>query len=90
MTNSKIALDIQAKLALALKDLRALDVDSSVSTRRLAKRIRRLGVKSEASEISVELEAIANTRFGRSYSSFIGGTPDPLNQHTWALPAQQE
>jgi hypothetical protein len=85
-----LSLQVQSKLGVALKDLRATDSDTAVPTTRLAKRIRRLGIKADASAIAVELEAMASTRFGRSYSTFIGGSPDPLKQHTWALPAQQE
>jgi hypothetical protein len=91
MAMSEISIfEVNAKLGIALKDLRATDADSAVRTRRLARRIRRLGLKAEALEIAGELEHLANTVVGRRYATFVGGTPDPLDQHLWALPIKQE
>lgn len=83
------ALDIQTKVAQALKQVSATDVDTSVRTHKLARRLKLLGVRLDLSKISVELHALAPTSWGKRYATFVGGTSDPLDQYIWALPKQE-
>jgi hypothetical protein len=81
--------DIQSKVTQALKQMSAAELETSVRTHKLAKRLKLLGVKMTLSEIAVELTKIAPSQFGKKFATFVGGTSDPLDQYIWTLPKQE-
>ena len=83
-----MAIDIQVKAEVALKQLAATDIGDAVHTRKLAKRLRLLGVRLDTPAISVALNELAPTPWGRRLATFIGGNVDPLDQYIWALPKE--
>lgn len=81
-------IDIQSKTAQALKQLSAIELSDAVRTKKLAKRVKLMGVRADLSAVSMELTQLAQSAWGRNYATFVGGTSDPLDQYVWALPKE--